>query len=212
MIAFLSVGLLLGLSAGFSPGPLLALVISQTVQHGIREGIKVALAPLITDLPIIVIATVVLACLADSRVALGLISLAGGLFVLYLAYESLRTTRLETSAAEVAPRSLRKGAIVNALNPQPYLFWLTVGVPTMLKARRESLAAAAGFVVGFYVCLIGAKVLAAWLAGRSRRRLVGKPYAYLMRILGLLLLIFALLLLRDGLSLLGMFRAIALTS
>ena len=55
-MALVSAGLVYGLSAGFSPGPLMALVISQTLKHGIREGAKVAVAPLITDLPIILLA------------------------------------------------------------------------------------------------------------------------------------------------------------
>jgi hypothetical protein len=39
--------------------------------------------------------------------------------------------------------------------------------------------------------------------GRSRALLRGRPYLYSMRLLGLLLLLFALLLLKDGLKLLG---------
>ena len=47
MINFLTIGTILGLSAGFAPGPLLALVISETLQHDIKSGVKVALAPII---------------------------------------------------------------------------------------------------------------------------------------------------------------------
>jgi len=203
MFAFLSAGLLLGLSAGLSPGPLLALVIAQSARHGFREGMKVAFSPLITDLPIVLVTTVVLARLARSQVALGVISLAGAGFVFYLAYESLRTARLDLADGEAAPRSLRKGATVNALNPHPYLFWLTVGVPTMLKGWADSRLAAVGFILGFYICLIGSKVIVALLVSRARGWLAGRPYVYLMRGLGCLLLAFALILLRDGLSLLG---------
>jgi threonine/homoserine/homoserine lactone efflux protein len=40
MLNFLIIGIILGLS----PGPLLALVISETLQHNIRSGIKIAVA------------------------------------------------------------------------------------------------------------------------------------------------------------------------
>ena len=53
--AALFVGALFGLSAGFSPGPLMTLVISQTLQHNAREGALVAASPLVTDAPIILI-------------------------------------------------------------------------------------------------------------------------------------------------------------
>jgi len=54
MLNFLGIGLILGLSAGFAPGPLLTLVISETLQYDLKAGVKVALAPIITDLPIII--------------------------------------------------------------------------------------------------------------------------------------------------------------
>ena len=56
MTASLLTGVIFGLSAGFAPGPLLTLVITQTLKHNIKEGVKVALAPLLTDLPIILAA------------------------------------------------------------------------------------------------------------------------------------------------------------
>ncbi|MDH3383440.1 MAG: LysE family translocator, partial [Deltaproteobacteria bacterium] len=64
MLFFLGAGIVLGLSAGFSPGPLLAMVLSQTIRHGAREGIKIAAAPLLTDLPIILVSTFLLAKLS----------------------------------------------------------------------------------------------------------------------------------------------------
>lgn len=203
MIASLSAGIVLGLSAGFSPGPLLTLVIYQTLRHSIKEGVKVALAPLITDLPIILISTFVLARLANFRTILGIISLIGGLFVMYLAYESFRTSRLDINVQEAEPQSLRKAAVVNALNPQPYLFWFSVGAPTIIKTWEENLFAALAFVIGFYACLVGSKVFVASLVSGSRQFFIGKTYIYIMRVLGTLLLIFTLLLFRDGLYLLG---------
>jgi len=41
---FLSAGFLLGLSGGLAPGPLLTLVASETLRHGVRVGIGAALA------------------------------------------------------------------------------------------------------------------------------------------------------------------------
>ena len=61
MIAALASGAFLGLSCGLAPGPLLALLLAQTLRHGPREGCKIALTPLVTDAPIIVVALVVAA-------------------------------------------------------------------------------------------------------------------------------------------------------
>jgi threonine/homoserine/homoserine lactone efflux protein len=205
MIAFLSAGVILGFSLGFSPGPLMALILSQTFQHGIKEGIKVAIAPLLTDLPIILVSLLVLTRVAHFRTILGIVSLVGGLFVLKLAYESIRARELSFSTGNSQPQSIRKGAIVNALNPHPYIFWLTAGTPMILKAWNEGLVTASTFVVGFLGCLVAAKVITAVLAGKARPFLKGKMFRYFIRILGLFLLAFALLLFKDGLKLLGFF-------
>ena len=206
VMAFLGAGIVLGLSAGISPGPLLALVLTHTIRHGVREGIRVAAAPLLTDLPILLVSTLVLSKVAAYGNLLGAVSLAGAAFLVSMAYETFRARRQEPSASDGGPRSLRRGAMVNALSPHPYLFWLTVGAPMILKGWKTSPAAAVLFVVGFTGCLVGSKVALAVLAGRSAQLLSGRNLQYLMRALGLLLLLFAALLLADGLRLLGVLR------
>jgi threonine/homoserine/homoserine lactone efflux protein len=91
MVNFMAVGIILGLSAGFAPGPLLTLVISETLQHNIKSGIKVAMAPFITDLPIIILTLFILSKLSNFHNILGLISLAGGSFILFMGYETIRS-------------------------------------------------------------------------------------------------------------------------
>ena len=57
---FLLSGVIFGLTLGVSPGPLLTLVISETLKHNRKEGIKVAIALTITDLPIVLITLLIL--------------------------------------------------------------------------------------------------------------------------------------------------------
>ncbi|MGD8513220.1 MAG: LysE family translocator [Deltaproteobacteria bacterium] len=197
-------GVVLGLSAGLAPGPLLAFVISQTLKYNVKEGLKVALAPLITDVPIILVALFLLTKLSNFKMVLGIISFLGGAFILYLSYESIQTQPLEVEYQETKAHSFKKGAMVNALNPHPYLFWFSVGSPTMLKAQAESNLGAVAFVTSFYVCLVGSKICLALVVGKSRAFLEGHIYVYAMRVLGVLLFLFALLLFRDGLRLIGL--------
>jgi threonine/homoserine/homoserine lactone efflux protein len=59
-LGFLFSGIIFGLAAGISPGPLLALVFSETIKYGKKEGFKIAFAPLITDLPIVLFVLLIL--------------------------------------------------------------------------------------------------------------------------------------------------------
>lgn len=202
MIYFLTIGTVLGLSAGFSPGPLLALVISETLRHGMQAGVRVALAPIITDLPIILLTLLILSKLSHFHNVLGAISLAGGLFILSMGWQSIRTRRIDMNIGDAAPKSLSKGVVANALNPHPYLFWFSVGAPAMAKAVSLHINALLAFLVSFYAFLVGSKILLAVLVGRSRSFLTGRAYISTMRILGLILIVFALALFHEGLTLL----------
>jgi len=204
MLHFLTIGVVLGLSAGFAPGPLLMLVISETVRHGTRSGIKVALAPIITDLPIILVTLLLLVKLAGYQTLLGIISLTGCLFILYTAYQTIRIQSVELVLPKEQPRSLLKGVLTNLLSPHPYLFWISVGAPLLYRSLSIGLTAFCAFLAGFYLSLVGAKILLAIGVGRSRQLLRGRLYLYTMRLLGVLLALFAVILLRDGLQLLGL--------
>ncbi len=203
MIDFLGMGFVLGFYAGIAPGPLLTLTISETLRYDVKSGARVALAPVVTDAPIIALAVFVLSKLPAFHTVLGVMSLVGGLFVLYLGCGSIRTRQVELDIEKAGSRSLAKGVVVNALNPHPYLFWFSVGAPIILKALDQHRLAPAAFVGSFYLLLLGSKMVLVVLVGRFKSFLSGKIYIYTMRLLGVVLWALALVLFRDGLRLLG---------
>ncbi|MCW9035952.1 MAG: LysE family transporter [Alphaproteobacteria bacterium] len=194
-------GVTLGLAAGMAPGPLMTLAIAQTLRHGVREGLLVAVAPLVTDIPIVLLLFFLLSELPSQL--LGGLSIVGALYALYLAYETAKTETLGEITEEAAPSSLRRGAIINFLNPHPYLFWGTVGVPYVLGMHEKSALAPWGFVIGFYFLLVGSKAAVVVLTGHYRNLLIGRYYTYVMRGLAIALVIFAILLFREALDLLA---------
>ena len=168
MLYYLITGVTLGLSSGLSPGPLFVLVVSETLNYGRKEGIKVAITPLITDIPIIVIAYFIIDLFANSDLVYGILSLGGGLFIGYLVYDILQPKDLDNLDKQKA-QSIRKGITANLLNPSPYIFWIMVGIPTVLKGFNASLAHALLFVIPFYFFLIGSKITMAILISKSGR-------------------------------------------
>lgn len=200
MLRLLLTGTTFGLAAGLSPGPILALVVAQTLRYGLREGLKVSLAPILTDLPIVTLCIIVLSHVPNVGSALAWISIAGGAFVTWLGILSLRVNVAQTGSS-AAPNSIRKAVAINLLNAHVYLFWLTVGAPIILKASESGVAMAACFIVPFYVCLCGSKMLLAVLVNRSRGFLKGSVYAWSLRVLGMALIVFGLWLILDGLVL-----------
>jgi threonine/homoserine/homoserine lactone efflux protein len=203
MLEYLTQGTLLGLAAGVAPGPLLVLVVTETIRHDTVAGVKVALAPMITDVPIITLAMLVLPRLPHFEFILGVVSIIGALFIGYLACESFRTQGIQLNSTHIKPQSLKRGVITNLLNPHPYVFWLGVGVPLIYRAAQVSYAGAAAFVGSFFVFIVGSKIVLALIVNKSRTFLSGPVYIYIVRALGLLLALFAFILVRDGLNFIG---------
>ncbi len=199
-LTFIISGIVFGLSAGWTPGPLFMLVISETLRHGFKEGVKVAVAPLLTDFPIICIALFLLSRLSNVQAVLGAISVLGGCFLIYLGIDSFRFRGVEAEVVDAKPRSLKKGMIANVLNPAPYLFWLTIGGPTILKASQIHIMWALCFVLSLYIVFIGSKIGIAFTVGKSRNFLKSKGYIYTIRVLGLVLLMFAIRFFIAGLT------------
>ena len=189
MLPYLMLGVVLGTTAGISPGPMMTLVISQSLRYGAREGLKIAFAPLLSDLPIVVISWLLLARVAGFDRLLGLISLAGAGFLILLAIESWRANPSASDANPTPPRSLTRGILANLLNPHPWLFWLTVGSPTLVNAGGWTNATA--FITGFYICLIGAKLAVAAIVGHYGRHLNTNHYRLILRGLAIILVIIA---------------------
>jgi threonine/homoserine/homoserine lactone efflux protein len=214
MLAALLLGMSYGFTAGISPGPLLGLTITQSLQRGWRAGSFVALAPLCTDLPIILLAVFLVGRLP--RAAFGWLGLAGALFIVYLAAETSlavlrRADPLEASAATENAKAplglgaaLRRGILTNVLSPSPYLFWGTVGAPIVATlARAGGPTNIAAFLAGFYGLLVGIKLVIAQLVSRSRAWLRGPTYRVFLLASGVLLLGLAALLVVESLPLLG---------
>jgi threonine/homoserine/homoserine lactone efflux protein len=83
---------------------------------------------------------------------------AGGVLLLYLAWVAFRDTPAEAGAAPArsrpAPRTLLQAALVNLLNPNPYLGWALVLGPAVIAGWRQGPVHAVAVVVAFYGVLV----------------------------------------------------------
>lgn len=175
----------------------MTLVITTSLRDGFWHGLRVAVAPFVTDLPIILLALFVLNLLPPWTLAI--VGIAGSAYVIYLGWETLRSAHRSDlnamargddlgAAPNAKTYALRRGAIVNALNPHPYLFWATVGGPTLLAAFNQSALQGVLFLVGFYTTLVGSKVAVAALVHSQSHRLSNTWYRRILVLLGLVLI------------------------
>lgn len=145
-----------GFAAAVQPGPFQTYLISQTLTKGWKRSLLIAFSPLISDGPIIALCLFVL-----NQVPLWFqrfLYIAGGLFVLYLAYGAYKSWKNfaanKLSAESDNEKSILKGALMIMISPGPYIYWSLVTGPILLKGWRESPMIGLGFLAGFYAVVI----------------------------------------------------------
>jgi len=196
-------GIIFGLATGLSPGPLITLVVSETLRNGKKEGIEVAISPLISELPIILFVLVILSSVAENSVLMGVISLLGACFLTYLGLSDLRANVKESKNHLGKDNALLRGITTNFLNPNTYIFWLSIGGPRILESAQVQFSATILFILGFYMMLVGSKTAVAIVVDKSKTLVKSKYYVYIIRALGIVLIFFALTFVRDALEFVG---------
>jgi threonine/homoserine/homoserine lactone efflux protein len=182
MWLYLIQGIGFGFAAAAQPGPLQTYLITQAITKGWKKSLLNAFAPLISDGPIIVLCLFVL-----NRIPVqfqNILYLAGGGFVLYLAYGTYKswinfdaTIPSEESGSH---QSLFKAAMVNVLGPGAYIFWSLVTGPILLSGWRATPLFGMAFLFGFYVTFMICLMLIIFIFGtlqnlgqKIRRALLG---------------------------------------
>ena len=153
---FLLSGLGLGFAAAAQPGPFQAFLLGRALRSGWRGTWSAAFAPLLSDGPVVLAVLLVLARVPDWFVR-GL-RLAGGLFLLYLAWGVLRGLGKAAPALPDPPaggRNLLQAALMNVLSPGPWVFWATTAGPLFLRGWRRAPGLGLSFVGGFYLAMLG---------------------------------------------------------
>jgi threonine/homoserine/homoserine lactone efflux protein len=151
------------------PGPLQAFFLSKTVEQGWRRTLPAAFAPIISDGPIVLIALFVLSYLPNSFQHI--LQIAGGLLLLYFAWSSLRGWRTYQDPGDgesSSPNTIMQAALVNLLNPNPYLGWSLIMGPAVILAWNEKPIFAVTLLTVFYLVMISTSMVIILLVGTTR--------------------------------------------
>jgi threonine/homoserine/homoserine lactone efflux protein len=157
MLKYVVIGGGFAFAAAVQPGPLQAYLFSRVAAIGWRRTLPASLSPLLSDGPIAFIALVVLGRLSPAMQ--NALRAAGGVLLLYFAWRTLRQWRQGSASsssrqAGKIPRTLLEAAVVNMLNPNPYLGWTLVLGPVVVAAWRQAPITGVTVVVAFYATLI----------------------------------------------------------
>jgi threonine/homoserine/homoserine lactone efflux protein len=180
----------LGIGLASAPGPVQAVLVAESVRGGIARGVR-ALAGVHLTFAALLAALALGAALAPpSGPLLRVLEVAGGVFLVGLALDGLRSRHRARAMADRRPGlpAAARGSLAILLNPGGWLFLGAVASPLLAAAARldgagGSLAAAAALVAG--AALGDAAVVL--LAGIGLRRAAERLRLWVMRALAALL-------------------------
>lgn len=155
MINYFIFGISYAFACVVQPGPFQAFLFSQSLTNGWRKTIPLVFAPLLSDLPVIILVLLVLTNVPHE--VLRILQVLGGVFLLYLAFHAYQTWRTfdQNVNPEISPQqNVFKAVLINLLNPNPYLGWSLVMGPLLIKGWNENPTNGIVLLIGFYSSMI----------------------------------------------------------
>lgn len=196
MLEYLFIGSGFAFAAAIQPGPLQAYLLSSVARSGWKRTLPASFAPLLSDGPIALLVLLVLNRITDTMSRA--LQAAGGVFLIYLAWAGYQQwknqTTMKPETDSSAPRTLLQAALVNILNPNPYLGWSLVLGPAVLGAWHQNPTNAIVLIVSFYATMVSVLACTILLFGTTRflspngRRILILVSAVMLVALGIYLL------------------------
>ena len=185
-------GATLGIVEGIKPGPLLTMVIRETLSGGLRAGLWTAAAPIFTDGPLVIFSLFAAAWLAEDQTLLFLVTAAGAAFLAWMGIQCFYLGPPDINADAPPPTgSFLRGVITNLLNPNVYVFWFLIGGPLMASAIEETIIAPIAYAVTFLVTIMLTKAAIAYAVHRAGGSISPVAYRRLLAFCGVAMLLFS---------------------
>tara|TARA_B100000029_G_scaffold326582_2_gene319042 strand:- start:43 stop:678 length:636 start_codon:yes stop_codon:yes gene_type:complete len=192
ILGLAAAGATLGVVEGVKPGPLLTMVIRETLSGGLRAGLWTAAAPIFTDGPLVIVSLFAAAWIATNPLALLVISALGALFLFKMGLECFGIDPpTYDPEAPVPTGSFRRGVMTNLLNPNVYVFWFLIGGPLMASAADTEPIAPVAYALTFLVTIMLVKAAIAVAFNRARGQFSERGYKAALGVCGVLMLGFA---------------------
>ena len=209
VIEVLWLGMLLGVGAALSVGPIFVVIVQQAATSGFAASFRVILGSATADLVLLLPALAFAWIIRSLDRASLWVGTVGAVFLLYLAWQAgrdaVRLWRENRQLLADGRWAFWKGVAGNLANPLTWTFWLATGTPAMLAAQQAGgPAGVALFTVTWFLVASGLEAVIALAVARSGRLVGARGQAWLTAASAVAFLCFAATLVaRDVLPSLG---------
>jgi len=185
----------LALSGALMPGPLLTVTIAESVRHGCKIGPLLMTGHSLLELLLVVAITLGLGPYLKAAPVTGTIALLGGLLLIYLGADMIRTARglslqgdVEETGTSYTRHPVLTGIFTSLSNPYWTLWWATIGLGYLVTVMNLGLAGVAAFFLGHISADFAWYSLISFGISRGKTLLDDKGYQFVIRLCGVFLL------------------------
>lgn len=177
-------GVVFGLALAAPPGPMNAIIASESVENGWLAGFRTGLGAMSADATFLVGSLLGVVAFVERFPTVRAVMVGtGGLLMLYFAYDAATavTSGIETEGrAARASTGFRKAFVLALTNPYQVLFWLTIGVGLLEPGALDVLSYIpylGGSLAGRFVVQTGSPALLVGFFGGIGLWVTGFPAA-----------------------------------
>jgi threonine/homoserine/homoserine lactone efflux protein len=188
---------IVGLSGALMPGPLLTTTIGESSRHGPAAGPLLMVGHALLELALIALLFLGLAPFLKNSTVTAIISIVGGIILLWLAYGMFRSLsglsiNQATKPTQVGKRRLvAAGILVSLSNPYWTLWWATIGLAYILQARIFGITGVVVFFAGHIIADLAWYSFISLTVGKGRKMLTPIIYRGVVAVCALFLVGFA---------------------
>jgi threonine/homoserine/homoserine lactone efflux protein len=206
IIIILSTSFMVGLTGALMPGPLLALTVGQSIQHGFRAGPLIVLGHAILELSLIVALVLGLGQFFGNDIIFSIVGIIGGIVLVYMGMATVRQgwhragLPVATEQKSGGNALVLSGILVSVSNPYWIIWWATIGLTYLLWSARLGFWGLASFFTGHISSDLVWYSSVAFIVARGRKFINDSVYRWFLIICGLALVGLGVYFLISGIS------------
>jgi threonine/homoserine/homoserine lactone efflux protein len=153
--------MIVAFSGALVPGPMFTLVVTSAAQKGFWTSLFIVIGHSILELVVVISFYLGVLKYLEKPIILKIISLLGGVFLLYMGISILvsifrKKTKLDLNP-NISKNSLTKkssivivakGILISLANPYWYIWWLSIGAAFMLRSVKFNISGISLFYIG----------------------------------------------------------------
>ncbi len=200
---------LIGFTGAMMPGPVTTLVVTETTKRGFIAGPLVTLGHVALELVMVVALFFGLGDWLKQNSIAGAIGLLGGLFLLWMGLDIVRSAWQGKVSLNRAPRGDRTpsttnpvvaGILTSISNPYWLMWWATIGAAYLITFRAFGIAGIVAFYVGHTLADWVWNNVVAFVVATGRRVMSDQVYRGILVVCGAFLIVLSFYFVSSGIG------------